>query len=118
MATKEKKNPKEKKVKLNVRGKLKAYLQTPLLLGLILALVNVWIYLVNVKAGIILTVFVVIYLVIIICMMIFKLVITSEQGYFVAQLSSSVYAPCIALFTKSIGAHGVAAQSVFLPGSG
>ena len=72
MATKEKKNPKEKKVKLNVRGKLKAYLQTPLLLGLILALVNVWIYLVNVKAGIILTVFVVIYLVIIICMMIFS----------------------------------------------
>lgn len=48
------------------------YLQTPLLLGIIMALVNVWIYLVSIQAGIILTVFVLIYLVIIICMMVFS----------------------------------------------
>ena len=73
MAVKNKKSKKENsKEKLNVRGKLKAYLQMPLLLGVVLALVNMWIYFVNVKAGVILTVFVVMYLVIIICMMVFS----------------------------------------------
>ena len=51
--------------KLRVKGKLRTYLQTPMLLGGILVLVNIWIYLVSVEAGLILTAFVVIYLIII-----------------------------------------------------
>lgn len=55
--------------KLKLKGKLKLYLQIPLLLGFILALVDVWIYMVDIRSGIIMSVFVLIYLVVIIIMM-------------------------------------------------
>lgn len=49
--------------KLKLKGKLKAYLQIPLLLGMILMLVDAWIYLISVQAGIVLSIFLLIYLV-------------------------------------------------------
>ena len=58
--------------KVKTKGKLKTYLQMPLLLGIALALLNVVVYMLNTDAGILLTVFVVIYLTTIILMMIFS----------------------------------------------
>ncbi len=58
--------------KVKTKGKLKTYLQMPLLLGIALALINVVVYMLNTDAGILLTVFVVIYLATIILMMIFS----------------------------------------------
>ena len=50
--------------KIKLKGKLKTYIQMVLLLGILLAFVDVWIYTINVKAGIILSCFVLFYLVI------------------------------------------------------
>ena len=41
------------KSKVKLKGKLRVYLQLTLLLGLMLACVDLWIYTVDVKAGII-----------------------------------------------------------------
>ena len=49
------------KTKIKLKGRLRTYLQTTLLLGVLLSLVNVWIYVIDIKAGLILTVFVIIY---------------------------------------------------------
>ncbi len=57
--------------KQKVKGKLKAYVQAPLLLGLILLLVNVGIYLINVKAGMVLSGFALVYLITMIFMVLF-----------------------------------------------
>lgn len=57
------------KKKLKLKGRLLSYLQTPLLLGIILVLVNIWIYLISVEAGVILSAFVLIYLAVIIALM-------------------------------------------------
>ncbi len=51
------------KQKLKLKGKLNSYLQTVLLLGLLLAAVDVWIYTIDVKAGIVLSGFVLFYLI-------------------------------------------------------
>lgn len=50
------------KQKIKLKGHLKAYLQTALILGIILAVVNVAIYFLNVIAGLVITAFLVIYL--------------------------------------------------------
>ena len=55
--------------KLKLRGKLKTYLQTPLLLGVMLTFVNLWIYSIDVQAGLILSGFLLIYMVVIIVAM-------------------------------------------------
>lgn len=57
---------------LKLKGKIKAYLQIPLLLGFIMALVDAWIYLISVEAGIVLSVFLLIYLVTLIVMISFS----------------------------------------------
>ncbi|MCR5250170.1 MAG: DHH family phosphoesterase [Lachnospiraceae bacterium] len=57
------------KVKLN--GKLRAYVQAPLLLGVILLLINIWIYLISIRAGAVLSIFLLIYLITMVCMIIF-----------------------------------------------
>lgn len=57
------------KKKLKLKGRLLTYLQTPLLLGIVLAFVNFWIYLINIQAGLILSVFLLVYLAVIIVMM-------------------------------------------------
>lgn len=49
------------KTKIKLKGRLRTYLQTTLLLGVLLSLVNIWIYVINIKAGLILSVFVIIY---------------------------------------------------------
>ena len=57
--------------KLKLKGKLKTYLEMPLILGFILALLDIWIYSISLEAGIILSVFVTLYMVIIIVTMTF-----------------------------------------------
>ncbi len=57
------------KGKLKISGKLKTYLQIPLLLGIMLALVNVWMYTADVRCGVLMTVFMVIYFIVIVVMM-------------------------------------------------
>lgn len=52
------------KSKVKLKGKLRVYLQLILLLGLMLACVDLWIYTVDVKAGIILSCFVIFYLIV------------------------------------------------------
>lgn len=52
------------KSKVKLKGKLRVYLQLTLLLGLMLACVDLWIYTVDVKAGIILSCFVIFYLIV------------------------------------------------------
>ena len=46
---------------IKLKGKLKGYTQTPLMLTLLFAAMDVWMYVLNVKAGILVTVFVAIY---------------------------------------------------------
>ncbi|MBR3308170.1 MAG: DHH family phosphoesterase [Lachnospiraceae bacterium] len=57
--------------KLKLKGKIRAYLQAPLLLGLILALVDVWMYIFDIRAGAVLSGFLIVYFVTVICMMAF-----------------------------------------------
>ena len=57
--------------KIKINGKLRAYVQAPLILGLILLLVNVGIYFADVRAGIILSIFLAVYAITMICMIIF-----------------------------------------------
>ncbi len=49
--------------KVKVKGHLKSYLQTTLILGILLALVNIGIYFLNIKAGICVSGFLLIYLI-------------------------------------------------------
>lgn len=46
---------------IKLKGKLKGYTQTPLQLTLLFAAMDVWMYVLNVKAGILGTIFVAIY---------------------------------------------------------
>jgi len=52
--------------RLKIKGKLRTYLQMPILLGLMLLAVNIWIYTISVQAGVVLSVFLAVYYVIII----------------------------------------------------
>ena len=61
-----------KKNKMKIRGKLRTYLNVPLILGIILACLNLAFYFFDVKAAIILTGFVIVYFVVIIMMMAFS----------------------------------------------
>ena len=58
---------KDKKIRL--KGRLRAYLQSTLLLGILLVLVNVIIYFVDVRAGLVLSAFVAVYFVIVVLLM-------------------------------------------------
>lgn len=60
-----------KKQKIKLKGRLRAYMQIPLMLGVILALVDVWMYLINIQCAIILSAFTLIYLTTVIVMMTF-----------------------------------------------
>ena len=51
------------KQKVKLKGHLKSYLQTNLILGILLALVNVGIYLIDMRAGMCISAFLVIYLI-------------------------------------------------------
>ena len=75
-----------KEEKIALKGKMRTYLQVPLLLGIILALVNVWIYLLDFKSAIILSAFLIIYLVTIIVMLsISKTAVINELVSFATQ---------------------------------
>ncbi len=51
--------------KIKLRGQLRSYMQWPILLTLLLAAMNVWIYVVDMKAGLLMSVFVGIYIIIV-----------------------------------------------------
>ena len=58
--------------KLKIKGRLKTYLQASLLLGILLAVVDIWIYVIDIKAGIVLSCFVVFYLITVLVLMNFN----------------------------------------------
>ena len=58
--------------KLKLKGKLRDYLRAPLYLGVVFALVNIWFYFINTKCGIIFSVFLIIYFVVIIILIFFS----------------------------------------------
>ena len=60
------------KQKLKLKGKLQTFVHATLLLGLLLAVVDVWIYTIDVKAGVVLSGFVVFYLVMSLILVTFK----------------------------------------------
>jgi len=60
------------KQKLKLKGKLQTFVHATLLLGLLLAVVDVWIYTIDVKAGVVLSGFVVFYLVMSLILVSFK----------------------------------------------
>ncbi|MBE5881981.1 MAG: DHH family phosphoesterase [Lachnospiraceae bacterium] len=60
------------KQKLRLKGKLQTFVHATLLLGLLLAVVDIWIYSIDVKAGIVLSGFVVFYLVMSLILVTFK----------------------------------------------
>ena len=51
------------KHKLKLKGKLQTYLQLSMLLGILLAVVDIWIYTLDIKAGVVLSGFVLFYLI-------------------------------------------------------
>lgn len=58
--------------RLKIKGKLRTYLQMPILLGLMFLAVNIWIYTINVQSGVILSVFLFVYYVIIVMVIAFS----------------------------------------------
>lgn len=60
------------KQKLRLKGKLQTFVHATLLLGLLLAVVDIWIYTIDVKAGIVLSGFVVFYLLMSLILVTFK----------------------------------------------
>mgnify|MGYP003563511364 FL=1 len=60
------------KHKLKLKGKLQTYLQLSMLLGILLAVVDIWIYTLDIKAGVVLSGFVLFYLIMSLIMMNFN----------------------------------------------
>lgn len=54
-----------KKEKVHLKGQLRLYMQWPIIMTLLLAAMNVWMYMVSRRAGMIMTVFVIIYMIIV-----------------------------------------------------
>ena len=72
--------------KIRLKGRLRTYLQSTLLLGILLALINVIIYFVSVGAGILLSAFVVVYFIIVFLLMSYnKPIIMNELISFATQ---------------------------------
>lgn len=72
--------------KIRLKGRLRTYLQSTLLLGILLVLINMTIYFVSVGAGILLSIFVVIYFIIVILLLSYnKPIIMNELISFATQ---------------------------------
>ena len=63
------------KGKLKITGKLRTYLQIPLLLGIMLLFVNGWMYITDIRCAVLLSIFLIIYFVVVIMLMMW-----SKQG--------------------------------------
>lgn len=71
---------------IKLKGRMRAYLQSSLYLGFLLAVVNIMVYLLDYRAGLILTVFVIFYMAIVLSMMFYnKPVIMNELISFATQ---------------------------------
>ncbi len=71
---------------IKLKGRMRAYLQSSLYLGFLLAVVNIMVYLLDYRAGLILTVFVIFYMAIILAMMFYnKPIIMNELISFATQ---------------------------------
>ncbi len=74
------------KQKIRLTGRFQLYMQTTLILGLLLAALDVWIYTINIKAGLLLSGFVVLYLLLMLIMVNFsKSMLASEMINFATQ---------------------------------
>lgn len=74
------------KKKIKFSGKLKSYMQWPLIMTIFLIIMNILVYCVNLKAGLVVSVFSVIYLIIALFLMLhFKPNIMNEMIYFATQ---------------------------------
>lgn len=74
------------KHKLKLKGKLQTYLQLSMLLGILLAVVDIWIYTLDIKAGVVLSGFVLFYLIMSLIMMNFnKSILMNELVSFATQ---------------------------------
>lgn len=72
--------------KIRLKGRLRTYLQSTLLLGVLLVLINIIIYFVNIGSGILLSAFVVVYFVIVLLLMSYnKPIIMNELVSFATQ---------------------------------
>ena len=52
----------KKKNRMRLKGQLRMYMSWPLIMAILLAAVDVWVYVIDKKAGLIMTVFILIYL--------------------------------------------------------
>ena len=57
---------------LKIKGKLRSYLNTPLMLGILAIMINIWIYFIDIHCGIIMSSFIVIYYIVIVSMIAFS----------------------------------------------
>ncbi|MBO4338199.1 MAG: DHH family phosphoesterase [Lachnospiraceae bacterium] len=74
------------KQKIRLTGRFQLYMQTTLILGLLLAALDVWIYTINIRAGLLLSGFVVLYLLLMLIMVNFsKSILASEMINFATQ---------------------------------
>ena len=72
--------------KIQLKGRLRIYLQSTLLLGLLLVLINIIIYFVSVGAGVLLSAFVIVYFIIVFLLMSYnKPIIMNELISFATQ---------------------------------
>ena len=51
--------------KIHLKGQLRTYMQVPVLMAVLLAIMNVWIYRIDKRAGLVMLVFVIIYVAIV-----------------------------------------------------
>lgn len=72
--------------KIRLKGQLKSYMRWPLLLSVLLILMNVWIYVIDVKAGALMTAFVLVYMIVVFVLYIYnKPLIVNELISFATQ---------------------------------
>ena len=74
------------KSKMKLKGRLKKYMQTSLYLGLLLAVVNLVVYLINIPSGLVVTCFVLLYFAVVLSLQFYnKPVIINELVSFATQ---------------------------------
>ena len=72
--------------KIRLKGQLKSYMRWPLLLTILLVLMNIWIYVIDLRAGALMTAFVIVYVLVVFILYIYnKPLIVNELISFATQ---------------------------------
>ena len=72
--------------KIRLKGQLKSYMRWPLLLTILLVLMNIWIYVIDLRAGALMTAFVIVYVLVVFVLYIYnKPLIVNELISFATQ---------------------------------